>query len=177
LCLCGCSVLLVAAVAAPPAKKTIGKVNFGNWKYWEGYRDRMEFTGGRPFVAAEDGSFIITADKLIVVFAKPTKGLPKEDQATIKSATAEGNVVMMAKSDATTQRFDATAAKAEYLSDRDIVVLTGKVHVVVTDPEWISVANGEIATYNLHPTEDQLRFKVEGAPGQSELTITPKPKE
>lgn len=159
---------------APPAKRQMGAVRIGGYQKATLYRDRMELTGGRPSVKAEDGSFRLDADRIVVV-----TGPSKDGRANIQSASAEGSVALMARPEPG-QLVDATAAKAEYSAARDDVVLTGKVRVVVTDPRRFAepaVLVGEKATFNLHPKEDQWRIQVEGAPGQSELTVTPRPQE
>ena len=169
-----------------PAKKAVSaiKVKF-EYQVVVLYRDRIELTGGRPFVKAEDGSYRIEANKIIITIAELKKSRTtiaalKKDQTTVRSATAEGNVVMMAKPPDSSQQWDATASKAQYFGDQAKAILTGNVRVVVTDPELFAepaVSVGETATFNLRPKGDEWRIRVEGAPGRSELTVTPKPKE
>ncbi len=159
------------AACAPAQKRKLGAVKFGGYRTAVLYKDKIELSGGRPFINSEDGTFRIEADKISITITALGKG-----KTTVSAAWAEGNVRLSAVPEPA-QKIDASAAKAQYSGNEDKVVMNGNVRVSVTDPERFSkpsVLTGETAVFNLKPKAGEWRIRVEGAPGQSELTISPK---
>jgi len=160
-----------AAFCAPAPKRKLGTVKFGGYKSVVLFKDKIELTGGRPYITSEDGLFRIEADKLAITITAVGKG-----KTTVSAASAEGNVKMAAVPEPG-QKVDASAAKAQYLGREDKVIMNGNVRIIMTDPSRFnqpSVLTGGTAVFNLKPKSEEWRIKVEGAPGQSELTVTPK---
>ena len=174
----GMVLLLIAghsgAWGAPPAKKAPLTIFFGGWTTATVYRDTWELTGGRPWVRSKDGSFSMEADKVTLTVVSAKKG-----QASIRAATATGNVQLESKPEPG-QSVKASSASAEYHGEQNQAVLKGKVHVIMTDPiRFAEPAEmvGETATINLKPKPGEMRIQVKGSQEQSRLTVTPKPSE
>lgn len=151
----------------------------------EGSDNKMIATGKahvRSYDPATKRTLDAYAEKMVVVRCKPVKGKPG---SMIQSAELTGPVKMvyiMVDANGVTTKTVATADSADFDGVTSVAHLVGNVKITNENPALFAlpaVMSGDKATVNLSPNlgPEDVRFRVESAPGVSSITVTPNAKE
>jgi len=129
-------------------------------------------------------TFEAYAAKIVVIFAETPVASAGVNKTSIKSADLSGPVKLIyvtVDPKGVTSKVTSTADNANYDGKSQLAYLKGHVNITNENSSLFdtpAVMTGDKATVNLDPNlgPDDIRFKVESAPGLSTITATPKAK-